>query len=157
MTIYRLVKAAHTSSAFHGSRGRGRWHRQGTPMVYAADQPATALLETLVHAERASLLEAPYVLFEITLEEREHLLRLPSEDLPADWQAWPWPDATQEIGTFWFERQASVALEVPASVVPYHCNYLVNPRHPDFEKLTIEGPADFPIDPRLENGGVRRV
>ena len=149
MTIYRVTKAAYADAAFRGSRGRGRWHRLGTPMVYAADAPATALLETLVHAGRADLLEMPYVVFEVRLDAGRHLLRLPPEQLPADWQAWPWPASTQEIGTYWFESEASVVLEVPCAVVPYHRNYLINVQHPDFMELEMEGPAAFPIDPRL--------
>ena len=148
MTIYRLVKAEYAGTAFRGSRGRGRWHRQGIPMVYAADQPATALLETLVHAGRTSLLEAPYVLFKVTLSE-DHLLRLPDSDLPDDWEDWPWPASTQEIGSYWFESEESVALEVPSAVVPHHSNYLMNPQHPDFSEIPIEGPEEFLIDPRL--------
>ena len=148
MTIYRLVKAEYADTAFRGSRGRGRWHRQDIPMVYAADQPATALLETLVPAGRASLLEAPYVLFEVTLSD-DQLLRLPASDIPANWQDWPWPSSTQEIGSYWFESEESVALEVPSAVVPYHNNYLLNPQHPAFSNLTTVGPEEFPIDPRL--------
>ena len=71
------------------------------------------------------------------------------QDLPNDWQAWPCPELTQEIGAFWFEEQASVLLEVPCAVAPFHCNYLVTPQHPDFAERTINGPADFDVDPRL--------
>ena len=152
MKIYRVTKAAYAETAFRGSRGRGRWHRLGAPMVYAADAPATALLETLVHADRADLLRAPYVVFEISLDPDRHLLRLPPELLPPDWQGWPWPERTQEIGTYWFASRRSVVLEVPSAVVPYHRNYLVNVQHPDFAALEIEGPEDFPIDPRLVGG-----
>ena len=148
MTIYRLVKAEYAETAFRGSRGRGRWHRQGIPMVYAADQPATALLETLVHAGRASLVEAPYVLFEITLTG-DHLLRLPDSDLPDDWQDWPWPSSTQEIGSYWFVSEESVALEVPSAVIPQHSNYLLNPQHTDFSEIPIVGPEEFPTGPQL--------
>ena len=149
MTIYRLVKAEYTGTALRGSRGRGRWHRQGTPMVYAADQPATALLETLVHAGRAELIRVRFVLFRISFDKDEHLVRLPSTDLPEDWQAWPWPESTQEIGTYWHESQTSVALEVPSAVAPVHKNYLLNAGHPAFSDVQIRGPEDFPIDMRL--------
>lgn len=149
MTIYRLVKAEYAETAFRGSRGRGRWHRLGTPMVYAADQPATALLETLVHVGRADLLRTGYVLFRLELDEEEHLLRLPTSALPEDWQDWPWPASTQEIGTYWHEQQASVALEVPSAVVPMQRNYLINVQHPAFSEVQISGPEAFPIDSRL--------
>lgn len=149
MTIYRLTKAAYADTAFRGSRGRGRWHEQGVPMVYTADQPATALLETLVHAGRADLVTAEYVLFRIELDEDAHVLTLPSDALPPDWQAWPWPASTQQIGTFWHERGDSVALSVPSAVVPMHRNTLLNIQHPHFGDLTIDGPTAFPIDTRL--------
>ena len=149
LTVFRVARASYAATAFRGSRGRGRWHRLGTPMVYAADAPATALLETLVHAGSADLITSPYVVFEITLDPKRHLLRLPEDLLPPDWQAWPWPASTQVIGTYWFEATASVALEVPCAVVPRQRNYLLNIRHPDFEALDIRGPEQFPIDPRL--------
>lgn len=149
MTVYRLTRAVYAATAFDGSRGRGRWHRQGTPVVYAADAPATALVETLAHAESASLLVEPYVVFRVTLDPERHLLQLPPDELSPDWQAFPWSDGTQALGTLWFETAASVALEVPSAVVPSQRNVLLNPRHPLWKEIVVEGPEPFPIDPRL--------
>ncbi len=149
MTVYRLTKAVYADTAFRGSRGRGRWHEQGIPMVYAADQPATALLETLVHTGRADLLTADYVLFRIQLDEAAHVLTVPEEQRPDDWQTWPWPASTQQIGTFWHQQQQSVALQVPSAVVPVQYNMLLNIQHPDFATLSIEDPTPFPVDTRL--------
>lgn len=118
-------------------------------MVYAADAPATALLETLVHIDRPDLLRVPMVVFSISLDEARHLVRFPTEHLPTDWRAWPWPASTQALGTFWFESRISPVLEVPSAVMPLQHNYLINPRHPQFSELEITGPAAFPIDPRL--------
>lgn len=153
MKIYRVTKAAYAETAFSGSRGRGRWHRLGTPMVYASDAPATALLETLAHADRTDLVQMPYVVFEMHLDPERHLLRLPRELWPPDWQAWPWPASTQEIGAYWFETRASVVLEVPCAVVSYHRNYLLNVRHPAFSELEVAEPESFPVDPRLTRLG----
>ena len=153
MKIYRVTKAVYAQTAFRGSAGRGRWHRLGTPMLYCADAPATALVETLAYADRAELIQVPFVVFEISLDPGRHVLRLPADLLPSDWQAWPWPTSTQEIGTHWFVSQKSVVLEVPCAVVPWHRNYLINVHHPDFGELQIEGPKDFPIDPRLIRHG----
>jgi RES domain-containing protein len=118
-------------------------------MVYCADQPATALLQTLAHARRADLLTAAYVVFEVELDPDVHLLRFPREDLPADWQMWPWPEATQELGTYWYDQAASLALEVPSAVVPRQRNYLLNAQHADFTSADVRGPEAFPVDLRL--------
>lgn len=102
----------------------------------------------MVHAGRADLLTADYVLFEIELAD-EDLLYLSEKDVPQDWQNWPWPASTQRIGTFWHERRDSVALSVPSAVVPMHRNILINIQHPRFADLPIEGPTSFPVDTRL--------
>ena len=73
----------------------------------------------------------------------------PTSSSPDDWQEWPWPASTQQIGTFWHERGASVALSVPSAVVPMHRNTLLNIQHPDFRALSIDGPFPFPVDTRL--------
>ena len=149
MTVYRLTKSVYADTAFRGSRGRGRWHEQGIPMVYAADQPATALLETLVHTGRADLITADYVLFRIELDEDAHVLTVPDESLLDDWQAWPWPRSTQQIGTFWHQQQRSIALQVPSAVAPIQHNMLLNIQHPDFATLSISDPMPFSVDTRL--------
>ena len=45
------------------------------------------------------------------------------ESLPDDWQAWPWPMSTQQIGTFWHQQQRSVALQVPLSRSAHTAQY----------------------------------
>jgi RES domain-containing protein len=84
LTIRRLAKAEYADPAFCGSRGRGRWHEHGTPMVYCSDQPATALSETMVHAGRADLIGESYVLFSVEIDPGAHLLMKPPESEPPE-------------------------------------------------------------------------
>ena len=77
------------------------------------------------------------------------MLRLPDDELPPDWRAFPWPDATQALGTLWFETAASVALEVPSAVVPAQRNVLLNPRHPDAARVAAAAVRRWQYDPRL--------
>lgn len=118
-------------------------------MVYAADAPATALLETLVHVDRAALLNMSFVLFRISFDPDAALLQLPDEERPDDWDDWPWPASAQRIGTMWHEAEASLVLEVPSAVLPQQRNFLLNMQHPDIDQLSIEGPTDFQVDARL--------
>jgi len=74
---------------------------------------------------------------------------LPDAGLPSDWRVWPWPTATQQIGTFWHERRASVALSVPSAVIPMQRKVLLNIQHPRFADLAIDGPFPFPANTRL--------
>jgi RES domain-containing protein len=40
-------------------------------------------------------------------------------------------------------------LSVPSAIVPEERNYLLNPAHPEFSRITIARPAAYRIDPRL--------
>ena len=150
-TAWRLSKAKYSESALRGYGSMlhsGRWHRKGIPVVYAAGSPALALLETMVHLEMTDLMSFAYVAVPIRFAP-ECLAVLEANDLPEDWNAWPWPSSTQEVGTRWFEDQQSAMLRVPSAIVPHESNYLINPTHPDFARLDI-GPAEpFPVDVRL--------
>ncbi len=155
-TIWRLTKAKHAATALSGYGSvlrAGRWHRRGVPVVYAAASPALALLETLVHVEDAeALLAFDYAAVPIRLTEdfgEGGIERLPEEDLPADWRAWPWPASMQALGTRWMREKRSALLSVPSAVVPHERNYLVNPQHPRFGELEVGPPEPFPVDPRL--------
>lgn len=155
-TFWRLTKAKYAAledargpfsgygSMLHG----GRWHPRGRPIVYAAESAALALLETLVHVERADLLRFDYRVIPITIPEAA-VTTLATEDLPADWRAWPYPASTQQIGAAWFDARRSVALVVPSAVVPHERNVLINPVHPRFGACEVGDPQPFPIDPRL--------
>lgn len=146
---YRLTQMRYQQEALSGygaMRFDGRWHKRGVPMVYAAESPALALLETLVHVERAELMVREYVTLRVEFEDK-HLSRIAT--LPDDWRAWPWPTSTQQLGTAWMQAEASVVLKVPSAIVPAQKNYLINPTHPEFEELDVSAPEPFPVDSRL--------
>jgi RES domain-containing protein len=55
----------------------------------------------------------------------------------------------------WAESGDTVVLEVPSAVVPGEHDFLLNPRHPDFHRLTIGHPE--PFDPRATPDSRTRV
>lgn len=160
-TFWRLTKAKYARTG--GARGpfsgygsvlhAGRWHPKGAPVVYVAESAALALLETLVHVERADLLRFDYAATPVTIPDAFYneglIATLEPDDLPADWQAWPYPAPTQTLGVEWFGARRSVALVVPSAVVPHERNGLLNPTHPRFGELEIGAAQPFPVDPRL--------
>jgi RES domain-containing protein len=163
-TFWRLTKAkyAHARGGTPlGGRGpfsgygsvlhAGRWHPKGYPVVYAAESAALALLETLIHIERADLLRFDYAAIPVTVPDTlaDLVETLTGDDLPADWQAWPYPASTQTLGAAWFDARRSVALVVPSAVVPHERNVFLNPTHARFGELEIGEPQPFPVDPRL--------
>jgi RES domain-containing protein len=40
-------------------------------------------------------------------------------------------------------------LALPSVIIPGELNYLLNPAHPDFKRITVGKPEKFNFDPRL--------
>ncbi len=126
----------------------GRWHTKGRPVVYCTLNPATALLEILVHLEIDSE-DRP---------ERFQVLRiegpdtLSQETVKADTFTANWTDdmtVTQAVGDLWLSEGRSFLLQVPSVLVPETWNMLVNPRHAEANLLKITRTYEHPFDARF--------
>lgn len=152
MTIeaWRIYKPRHAATAFSGTGARdfgGRFNPKGVAIVYTAASVSLASLEMLVHLQTAELLLA-YVRRRVTFD---HALvkRITEADLPANWRANPAPPESQRIGADWVAAAESAVLQVPSVVIPTESNFLLNPLHPDFKKLTFGKEEPFNFDLRF--------
>ena len=50
----------------------------------------------------------------------------------------------------WIIKNKSVILRVPSTIIREEFNYLINPAHPDFKKLSFGNPERFTFDPGIE-------
>jgi len=150
MRAFRIVKKRHALTAFSGDGARafgGRWNFPGIPMVYAAHTRALAALESLAHyggAER----RMQFVTFEIEIPDNLAMY-LDATGLPRDWRADEPSHSTQALGSEWQRGAGSAALVVPSALVPQECNVLLNPEHPDIDKIMVTYPEPFTFDARL--------
>lgn len=150
ITAWRIVQAKYLKSAFDGEgagRFPGRWNHRGTPMVYTAGSLSLAMLEMLVNMDNAQILKA-FISIPVTFAD-DLCKRLTPRQLPPDWASFPIPSKTRDIGTSWAQSMASPVLAAPSAVVQIETNFLLNPLHPEFTKITIGGAQAFSYDPRL--------
>jgi len=150
VTVWRLTHERYAKSAFSGEGARrhgGRFNSEGTPIVYASESLALAVLETLTGVEHYHQLRS-YTFFRVRLSG-EMASGLSETDLPDGWDQHPLSSQSQQVGDQWTRREASVALRVPSVVVPYSHNYLLNPSHPSFEEIEIGAGESLPVDRRL--------
>jgi RES domain-containing protein len=70
--------------------------------------------------------------------------------LPDDWTRYPATYVTKLLGDKWAKDKQSVVLKVPSVIIPEEFNYLINPLHPDFKKLSLGPPAVYYLDPRVK-------
>jgi RES domain-containing protein len=146
---WRIVKRNHIATAFDGEAARnagGRWNSPGSAVVYTASSLPLAALEVLVHLPRESIL-AKFV--SIPVDFDEGLITWLEAAPPPDWRDYPAPVSTMTIGDEWLRSRASPVLRVPSVIIPGENNFLLDPAHADFAKLSIGKPEDFRFDPRL--------
>ena len=55
----------------------------------------------------------------------------------------------QSLGDEWIRKGETAVLQVPSVIIPEEYNFLLNPQHPQFYKLSIVQIEDFNFDDRL--------
>ncbi len=116
-------------------------------MVYLAESIALATLELLVHLQDVETLPK-YTLVKVGFDSST-VQELRREDLPEDWNVFPHPLGTKNLGQQWVDQQSSALLKVPSSVSPHEANYLLNPEHPDAGRVEVIARFTHAFDPRL--------
>lgn len=139
MQAWRLCRAPFADLSGEGARlYGGRWNSPGSAMVYAAGEPALAVLEVRVHLDLPpELIPDDYVLMKLDLSglALEHLAVSPADP--------------RAFGDQWLEQRRSPILRVPSFIVPDASNLLLNPTHPEAVNAKIVGTNPFAFDPRL--------
>lgn len=151
MIVWRLLKSKYVDICLNGRGARefgGRWDHKGTAVAYTAQSQSLAILETLVHLDK-DLLPNDFFFVPVELPNKIKIERLQLKDLPKNWQTIPAPTKLQDYGTKWIDEQRSLVLEVPSVVLPSEKNYLINPQHKDFKKLSIGKVEPCFFDKRL--------
>ena len=121
-----------------GEFSKGRWHTPapGKRIVYLAEHPALALLETIVNLKgRPEDRAENYQLLRIEAPDDIAVEQIEEQSLPENWRETP--TLTRSLGDAWLERQTSAFIAVPSAPGPESKNYLLNPNHPDSEKITV--------------------
>ena len=146
---WRIVKAKHAATAFSGQGAAdfgGRWNSRGVFVVYTSGTKSLAALENLVHLNPPVLFS--YVAIPIQFDAAL-LEQFPLKKLPADWPVEPPPPSARQIGDAWVREARSAVLALPSVIIAGEPNYLLNPAHPDFKKISIGRPEKFTFDSRL--------
>ena len=131
-----------------GLRAPGRWHSRGRRIVYLSANPATALLEMLVHME-LGVAELPlsYQLLKVGIADDINREAIDPGDLPSGWRSRY--EVTRKIGDDWLRSGASAILEVPCAIVAETTNILLNPAHPDGRRVAVLEATKAVLDERL--------
>lgn len=120
-----------------------RWNFVGTPIVYCADHPATALLEMLVHLDPEDA-PATFQLLEIDMPSE---VSVTTPHLPESWLQDE--GLTRRLGSQFVAAMTHSVMKVPCAIAPFTSNYLLNPALSEKAGIRIIGVTRHPIDERL--------
>ena len=153
LILWRISHKKHINTAFKGEgsrRGKGRWNSQGKPLVYTSATLSLAVLETLVNMEIENFGNI-FVSIGIKIPDNFLIKQLDESVLPPNWRDNPPPRILASIGDRWLTSKTTAVLRVPSAVIPYEHNYLINPLHQDFEKISIYQPQTFILDRKMKS------
>lgn len=110
----------------------GRWNTAASPMIYASEHYSTAMLEKLVRG--SGHLPPNQHFIEITIPNG---ISYEMAD-PARLPAWDDPSCTvsKPFGAAWQMGRRSLLLIVPSIVARMESNFLLNPDHEEFPRVT---------------------
>jgi RES domain-containing protein len=150
MKLFRLAKSKYSRdlSGKGAEIAGGRWNSKGTPMLYTAQSIALATTEIAVRVP-LGILPKGYVAITYELSEPVSILELKPHQWPADFKSIPHSHSTQVIGDEFIAGKEALILKVPSVVVQGDFNYLINPGHPDLEKVVITAAEPYEFDERL--------
>ena len=149
MRVWRIASAAHATFDGEGARRYGsRWTPRGLSAVFTSATLSLAALERFVNTD-VDLEPADLVTIAVEIETNVVIETVAVPDLPHDWRGYPAPLALSMFGERWLRESTSVILSVPSVVIPSERNFILNPTHADFAKLTIRPSEPFSFDPRM--------
>ena len=146
--IYRIADERHpiwdgTGAALVGRR----WNSPGRPAIYGALSYACAMLEMLAHAgigrvPRTQRFVVALVSDALSVERHD------PRSLPVGCDAED-SSVARSFGDDWLASTRSLVLVVPSVVARLEFNAILNPAHPEFQKLVVSAPEPVIWDSRL--------
>jgi RES domain-containing protein len=70
--------------------------------------------------------------------------------LPTYWFDFQQYSACQILGNAWLRAGESAVLRVSSAIIADEWNYLLNPAHPDFQRIQLTRSDSFIFDPRIK-------
>ncbi|MGB7395334.1 MAG: RES family NAD+ phosphorylase, partial [Pricia sp.] len=154
MKVYRIERKKYLESTLKGigaAKTKGyRWNSLDTYLVYTASSRALATMEVAVHLDLSEDLPTDRFYVEIEIPDDVEILELEIADLPKNWDSKPPILDTQLIGDSFVDSNQFAVLKVPSSIVPPEHNYLINPKHIDFDKIKVLSTEPMLFDKRVK-------
>jgi RES domain-containing protein len=149
--VYRVLRAEYAKNPFDGEgayRFGGRWSSPGTRLSYASEHQSLAMLEYFVHLDKDDPPD-DLVLAAAEIPDDLPCERIESSQLPRDWRELAAPCGLAALGDDFAQRNEHCLMWVPSVLAPKENNCLINPRHPDYQRVLARPVEPLSYDPRM--------
>jgi RES domain-containing protein len=127
--------------------GGGRWHLQGTRVLYTSASASLAKLEVLANSP---VLPKNRSLIVLMVPDNASILFVEAHQLPTNWYEYPYPAQLPMIAKDWIDAGKYWIMRVPSAQLHSEYNYLLNPLHEEHTSIVIHSVQAHPFDPRLK-------
>lgn len=126
-----------------------RWNPSKIRMIYTSANRSLSCLENVVHRGKTGLTQL-FRIMTIEIPEAVEIKKINLVELSKNWKNYDQLNFTQNQGKNWIESEETAVLQVPSSIIEEEVNYLINPNHPDFEKIKLIKTEPFIFDSRIK-------
>ncbi len=150
MMVFRLSKSKYADdlSGKGAEIAGGRWNSKGMPMIYTSESRALCIAELAMHLPLVIVPE-DFSFISLIIPGNIPVFNLPKDQLPFNWNEYPHPNETQEIGDRFLKDNKYLLMKVPSVVVEEEYNYLINPRHKMMQKIVVSEITSFRFNERF--------
>ena len=149
MLVYRITLHQYSGKLVASGR-TARWNPNDVNMIYAASSRSLACLENVVHRTQQGLMKN-FDVMTIDCPDDLAIKMISKADLPENWTDYDRMEISQAIGKKWISDKETVILRVPSSIIDNEINYLLNPGHSDFERISLLRIEPFSFDTRIKD------
>ena len=150
MLLYRIgaTKYANDITGEGARLNGGRWNHVGIPCIYAGGSRAIVLLEYSAHVSIHNIKRA--LSFTTISVTDNSITELKTADLPDNWQTFPHPKETRDLGSKLLIKKTSLVIKIPSVIIPEEYIYLINPNHVRIAEVVVKEIKDYSYDLRLK-------
>jgi len=125
----------------------GRWNKPGQWLIYCSPAISLSKLEILANENNLPIRR---VCMTIDVADNADVFEVSEKKLPVNWMEKPYPPTLIEY-TQQFIESGLLLMQVPSAQSYREHNYLINVRHPEFNKrVKLLDVAEEPFDSRLK-------
>ncbi|MFC3560650.1 RES family NAD+ phosphorylase [Pedobacter jamesrossensis] len=149
MFVFRITLTKYADSLVASGRA-ARWNSNDIKVIYTSGSRALACLENVVHRSKLGL-STNFSVMQVEIPNSISVTEIYLKDLPKNWDDFEHMHFMQKIGNQWIKDSKTAILKVPSSIIHEEFNYLLNPNHPNFNKIKLKEVLPFLFDDRIKN------